>query len=364
MENQDKAMKPMKDVAIIGYGAYVPKYRIKNEEIARVWQNVPLFENNRKYPVPIQEKAVAARDEDSVTMSIEAARRAIKRAGINPRELRAILMGSESNPYAVKTAGVTIAAAIGGPKDILAATYEFACKAGTEAMQTSIGLVGSGMVKYAMAIGADTAQGKPSDALEYTAASGAVAYIFGEYIKGKSVAKVIATYSYAKDVPDFWRRGLSPYPEHYQRFTGEPAYFNLVLGAAKGIMEALNYTANDFDYAIFHQPNYKFPLKAGKILGFKDEQLKPGILSYLIGNTYSGSSIMGLAATLDVAKPGERILLVSYGSGSGSDAMVYEVDEGIEEKRNKAPLIKDIITNGIRYIDYAVYARFRKKILK
>ncbi|MGQ4892133.1 MAG: hydroxymethylglutaryl-CoA synthase [Candidatus Njordarchaeia archaeon] len=364
MDKSEKAMRPLKEVAIIGYGAYVPRYRIKNEEIARIWQNTPIFEKNNKYPVPIIEKAVAARDEDSVTMSIEAARRALKRAGINPKELRAILMGSESNPYAVKTAGVTIAAAIGGPKDILAATYEFACKAGTEAMQTSIGLVGSGMAKYAMAIGADTAQGKPGDALEYTAASGAVAYIFGEYVKGKSIAKVEATYSYAKDVPDFWRRELSPYPEHGQRFTGEPAYFDLILGAAKGIMESLGYTPNDFDYAIFHQPNYKFPLKVAKILGFRDEQVKQGVLSRIIGNTYSGSSIMGLAATLDVAKPGDKILLVSYGSGSGSDAMVFEVDEGILEKRSKAPLVNEIISNGVKYIDYAIYARFRKKIMK
>ncbi len=364
MQNGNKAMKPTKDVAIIGYGAYIPKYRIQNQEIARIWQNGQLFEENMVYPTPILQKSVAARDEDSVTMSIEAAKRALRRAGINPKELRAILMGSESNPYAVKTAGVTIAAAIGGPQDILAATYEFACKAGTEAMETSIALVGSGMAKYAMAIGADTAQGKPGDALEYTAASGAVAYIFGEYKKGEAIAKVEATYSYAKDVPDFWRRGRSPYPEHAQRFTGEPAYFELVLGAARGIMDDLNLTPKDFDYAIFHQPNYKFPLKAAKILGFTDEQIKPGVLSRIIGNTYSGSSIMGFAATLDVAKPGDRILVVSYGSGSGSDAMIYTVDEGILEKRPKAPTVMEIIQNGKYEIDYAMYARFRSKILK
>jgi len=360
----NKVMKPTKDVAIIGYGAYIPKYRIANSEIARIWQNGALFEKNGKYPVPIQQKAVAARDEDSVTMAIEAARRAVRRAGINPKEIRAILLGTESNPYAVKTAGVTIAAAIGGPTDILAATYEFACKAGTEAIQTSIGLIGSGMAKYALAIGADTAQGRPKDALEYTAASGAVAYLLGEYVKGDSIAKIEATYSYAKDVPDFWRRGLSPYPNHFQRFTGDPAYFSLILGAAKGLMESLNYTSKDFDYVIFHQPNYKFPVKVAKILGFSDEQIKPGLLSHLIGNTYSGSSLMGLAATLDVAEPGDHILIVSYGSGSGSDAISMFVDDGIKTKRELAPKVMDMINNGITTVDYGLYARFRGKILK
>lgn len=364
MEDGSKIMRPNTDVGIIGYGAYIPRYRISNQEIAKVWQGGHLFEDGMKYPTPILQKAVANRDEDSVTMAIEAAKRAIRRAGINPQEIRAIFMGSESNPYAVKTAGVTIAAAIGASTDLLAATYEFACKAGTEAMQTSVSLVGSGMIKYAMAIGADTAQGKPGDALEYTAASGAVAYIFGKYEKGNAVAKVEATYSYAKDVPDFWRRGGAPYPEHGQRFTGEPAYFDLVLGAAKGLMESLGYTPKDINYAVFHQPNYKFPLKAAKILGFSDEQVKNGLLSRVIGNTYSGSSIMGLAATLDVAKPGDKILLVSYGSGSGSDAFLLTVDEGILEKRPKAPKVMDIINNGTVFIDYALYTRFRKKVLK
>lgn len=360
----NKVMKPAKDVAIIGYGAYIPRYRIKNEEIARVWKNGQLFEKSNNVGGPIKQKAVAARDEDAITMAIEAARRAIRRAGIDPREIRAIFLGTESNPYAVKTAGVTIAAAIGGPTDILAATYEFACKAGTEAIQTSIGLIGSGMVKYTLAIGADTAQGRPMDALEYTAASGAVAYILGEYMRGDSIAKVEASYSYAKDVPDFWRRELSPYPSHFQRFTGEPAYFDLIMNAAKNLMESLNYTPKDFDYAVFHQPNYKFPVKVAKMLGFRDEQIKPGLLSYIIGNTYSGSSLMGLAATLDVAKPGDRILIVSYGSGSGSDAISLIVDEGIEKKRDLAPKVMDLINNGVKEIDYALYARFRRKIIR
>ena len=54
---------------------------------------------------------------------------------------------------------------------VQAADWEFACKAGTEAMVAAIGLVGSSMADYALAIGMDTAQGRPGDALEYTAGS-------------------------------------------------------------------------------------------------------------------------------------------------------------------------------------------------
>src|SRR5512140_3047547 len=180
-------MKPKRDVGIIGYGAYVPRFRIRAEEIARVWSGAD-------EGLPIEEKAVPGLDEDTITMSIEAARNALARAEIKPSQLRAVWVGSESHPYAVKPSSTIVADAIGAAGEVLAADWEFACKAGTEALQACIGLVGSEMAEYAMAIGADTAQGRPSDALEYTAGAGGAAYIVGP--RANSVAYLEASYSY------------------------------------------------------------------------------------------------------------------------------------------------------------------------
>jgi hydroxymethylglutaryl-CoA synthase len=109
-------------------------------------------------------------------------------------------------------------------------------------------------------------------------------------------------------------------PSHGDRFTGEPAYFKHVMGAAEMLMEALGTTSADYHWAVFHQPNAKFP-SAWRQIGLQaKEQIAPGLLSPRIGNTYSGSTMIGLTAILDVAEPGDRILMVSYGSGAGSDA--------------------------------------------
>ena len=167
-EAENLLLQPQRPVGIIGYGAYVPRYRLPAKEIARIW-------GAGDEGLPVIEKAVAGLDEDVITMSIEAARNALKRAGIDPRELRAVWVGSESHPYAVKPSGTVVAEAIGASPHIQAGDWEFACKAGTEAIVAGIGLVGSGMGKYALAIGMDTAQGKPGDALEYTASSGGAA---------------------------------------------------------------------------------------------------------------------------------------------------------------------------------------------
>ncbi|NJL94487.1 MAG: hydroxymethylglutaryl-CoA synthase [Anaerolineae bacterium] len=161
-------------------------------------------------------------------------------------------------------------------------------------------------------------QGRPGDALEYTAASGGAAFILGP--AADAVAVYQGSYSYVTDTPDFWRRSSQTYPSHGDRFTGEPAYFDHTMSAAKALMEMMGTTADDYAHAVFHQPNVKFPSRAAAMLGFKPEQIQHGLLSGEIGNVYSGSSMIGLTAILDVAQPGDRILMISYGSGAGSDA--------------------------------------------
>ncbi len=350
VDEANNLLKTDRPTGITGYGAYVPRYRIPNEEIARVWGS----ERG-----PITEKAVAGLDEDTVTISIEAARNALARAGIDARLLRAVWAGSESHPYAVKPTATIVAEAIGATPGVQAADMEFACKAGSEAMQMCLGFVGSGMARYAMAIGADTAQGRPGDALEYTAASGGAAFIFGP--ADDALAVVNASYSYVTDTPDFWRRAHQHYPRHGDRFTGQPAYFEHILSAASHLMDELGTGPEDYAWAVFHQPNVKFPSRAAKKLGFAPEQIEPGLLCGTIGNTYAGSSLIGLTGVLDVAKPGDRVLMASYGSGAGSDAFDLTITEAITERQGRAPATRAYIERRTE-IDYATYARYRGKL--
>ena len=347
------------DVGIIGYGVYIPRYRIRVEEIARVWGADP---SQIKRELLVEEKSVPGPDEDTVTISVEAARNALKMAQIGPKSIGAIYVGSESHPYAVKPTATVVAEAIEATPDMTAADFEFACKAGTAGIQTCMGMVESGMIKYGMAIGADAAQGAPGDPLEYTASVGGAAFIVGKN-GGETVAAIEGTHSYTTDTPDFWRRDMQPYPRHGGRFTGKPAYFKHVLSAANGLLRHLQLTPQDFAYAVFHQPNGKFPLQAAKELGFSNGQVSPGLLVPKIGNPYSGSTMIGLAAVLDRAKPGERILAVSYGSGAGSDAFSLVVKDAIESKRDLAPKVADYVDKKME-IDYGTYAKFRQMLVK
>jgi hydroxymethylglutaryl-CoA synthase len=351
--NQPAMLKPDREVGIVGYGAYVPRYRLPATEVERLW-------TGGQGGTPIEEKSVPGLDEDVVTMSIEAARNALSRAGsVDPALIRAVWVGSESHPYAVKPTSTIVAEALGITPYTQAGDWEFACKAGTEAFQAAVGFVGSGMAPYALAIGMDTAQAQPGDALEYTASAGGAAYLVGPAEGALAVFE--GSLSYVTDIPDFWRRACQHYPSHGGRFTGQPAYFKHTLAAARGLMEALGTKPADYAYAVFHQPNVKFPQTAAKQLGFVPEQITPGLLANEIGNIYAGSSLIGLTAILDVTAPGDRVLLTSYGSGAGSDAISLRVTEAIEERRKRAPATRDYVARRTE-IDYGTYVRLTRAL--
>ncbi len=349
-------MKPNRDVGIAGYGAYVPRYRVRTADISAVWRP------SRAARAAVAEKSVAGPDEDVITMSIEAARTALERAGgLDPRAIGAVWVGSESHPYAVKPSATVVAEALGIAPGTLAADMEFACKAGSEAMQTAVAVVGSGMATAALAIGMDTAQAKPGDALEYTAGCGGAAFLFAT--AEHAVAVVEATVSHVTDTPDFFRREGAAYPEHGSRFTGEPSYFEHTLSASRRLLAELGAEPADFAHAVFHQPVPKFVERAAARLGFTAEQIEVGLLAPRMGNAYSGSSLLGLAAVLDVARPGDRLFFCSYGSGAGSDAFALRVTDQLEDRR-QGPAVGDYLDRRQPLDGYGHYLRLRGKILR
>src|SRR5437016_3408168 len=342
---------------IVSYGAYIPRHRIRPKDLGTVWG---ADGEAMGRGLNIRAKSVPGPDEDVITISVEAARACMAKVDIDPTEIGAIYVGSESHPYAGKPTATIVAEAIGSAPVMTAADFEFACKAGTAAIQTSMGLTLSKMMKYSLAIGSDTSQGAPGDALEYSASAGGAALLIGV---DHAVADISHTVSYTTDTPDFWRREGQRYPTHGGRFTGEPAYFKHVVNCAQLLFKRAGTTAEDYDYAVFHQPNGKFPVRAAKQLGFKEAQIDTGLCVREIGNTYSGAIMVGLCAILDEAEAGNRIFAVGYGSGAGSDGFDLTVtDEITKLRRDATPTIKELIADQV-FLDYATYAKYRGKIL-
>ncbi len=148
-------------VGIYSYGVYIPRYRIKVPEIARVWGGNA---NDVMRGLGVFEKSVPPDlDEDTATIAVEAARAALRRRTVDTDAVGAIYVGERVAPplrgqahglYGRRGDRAT-------PPNMTAADYEFACKAGTAGIQTCMGMVKSGMIPLGIAIGADVAQALP-----------------------------------------------------------------------------------------------------------------------------------------------------------------------------------------------------------
>ena len=337
--------------AILSFGRYIPAKRIEAKTIALQWKRGM----EQADSLGITQKSVASSDEDAFTLAWEAARMALEVGEIDPKDINAIYVGSESHPYAVKPTSGMLANALKLHPFCMAADLEFACKAGTAALQIVAAMAESKRILYGLAIGSDTAQSKPGDALEYSAAAGAAAFVVGLPTKKfPGVCSIDRTLSYTSDTPDFWRGANDKYPSHAGRFTGEPAYFHHVETLTKKILEELQLLPQQIDHVVLHMPNAKFPLQAAKKLGFSDEQMRAGFIVASIGNTYSACSPLGLTEVLQIAKKNQKILLVSYGSGAGSDAFLFTM------LQDGFPLPQNETEKTLEYLSYAEYLQSSK----
>lgn len=334
---------------ITSYGFYIPQYRIRIKDIAQVWgKNAGEIETG----LGVTEKTVATAAEDSLTMAYESSCIALK----NHREsVDALFFGTESPVYAVNPSSTILGELLGIGNNYLAYDTQFACKAATGALISALALVESKQIKSGLIVASDKATGKPHDALEYTAASGSVSIVVGNK---NPILSVDAWESYSSDTPDFWRREGIKYPSHGGRFTGKPSYFRHIAGSVKSLLSKTHHKPQDFTYAVFHMPNGKFPVQIASQLGFSPEQIQKSLIVSELGNSYTASALMGLVATLEYVKPGEKILFASYGSGAGSDAFIFTTLPAIEKKRlNFSTKLKEK-----KYIDYPTYLKYMRII--
>lgn len=347
------------NLGIVAYGTYIPRSVLPAKEIE-------LAQNKVNSGIPqslgVTQKTTPDIDEDTTTLSAAAGDQALIRwlkSEINSGKkqhlknlIGALFIGSESHPYAVKPTGTMVKQSLGLSDDLALADLQFACKAGTQALQTISAYVAADLIPAGLAIGADTAQSQPGDVLEFTAGAGAAAYIIG---KQKILARLIATHSIATDTPDFWRRPGESYPQHAGRFSGEPAYFHHIFMATNSLLAETKLQPADIDWVVFHTPNAKFPKIIAQKLGFKPTQMTHSLVVKEIGNTYAAASLIALASVLDHAGDKQKILVTSYGSGSGADSFLFETTSELPRQRQKWSSLLDEQIANLKPINYQEY---------
>jgi hydroxymethylglutaryl-CoA synthase len=353
-------MPASEDVArpgVAGFGCYVPYGRVELDEFSGQWGIPPQL--SRAYRLNGRNRvAVPAADEDAVTLAVTAAERCLLSTRCQAPRVGSVMMGSESHPYAVKSSSAIIAEALGLTPGVFAVDLEFACKGGSAAVMLSAAMARATPDALALAIGADCPQGAPGSLLEASVGAAAAAILVG--CGTDIIATIDATASTTSDLTDFWRRDGARYPSVVGKFSVDEGYLAHSRATAERLMRETRLAPSDFAHAVFHQPYASLPGALAKSLGFRAEQLRTGLAAAKIGNSYSAACLMGLCLVLERAAPGDRILLVSFGSGAGSDGFVLTVTNEINAFRERRGATTEPlgVELGSDHADWLTYGQF------
>lgn len=327
---------------ITSYGAYIPIYRLSRETLNQVWGGTGKGE-----------KAVANADEDSLTMGVEAARDCLK--GVAKDSIDALYFASTTPPYKEKQSASIMAAALDLREDIITVDLTDSLRSGTIALGIALDAVKAGSAKKVLVVAADSRIPPPNSAFEPLFGDGAAAFLIGE---DGVVVEIEGSYYLTSEFVDIWRLEYDKIIRAWEeRFTREESYLPYLQKAVSSLLEKHNLTAKDFAKAVIYAPNTGMQRAIVSSLGLDPKAQVQDLLFDKVGHTGAALVPMTLAGALEEAKPGDKILIASY--GDGADAHALRVTEGIEKIKDRRG-IKKHLESKMMLENYGKYIKFRE----
>jgi hydroxymethylglutaryl-CoA synthase len=295
-------------------------------------------------------------------MGAEAALNASNHSGIDVfSDLDAIYLGTDSLPCIEHSSLGVIADVLRAKEEIDTADFTASPRASIAALKACQDAIKAGRVKYGMVIGAESRAVAPGSPEEINCGAGAAAVVMGTQ---DTIADIEETYTYSTSILDRWRGAGESYIKEYEpRFTRDYGYERHIIQAGKAILQKMGATIEDFQHVVVQQPDARMIKRATKAMNIHPDQIQHANLFGVLGDLGAASVMMGLAAVLDKAKPGERILMLSYGSGA-SDALSLRVNDRIEERRGKAKTVEQYLNSKIYIEDYVEFAQLKGTLKK
>ena len=331
---------------ITSFGAYIPYYRLSHKTIAGAWGG----------RAGEGERAVANVDEDSLTLAVEAVRDLL--AGRDGRDVDGLMFASTTSPYGEKQASALVATVTDLRHDVRTADYTNSLRSATTAIRAALDSVEAGSSSNIIIAAADTRLGAPKSANERLFGDAASAIEVG---RDRVIARLVAAHSTIDEITDVWRKNSDPFVTGWEeRFAVTQGYNRVVRQTVAELMERTAIGPSEISKAIFYAPDPGSLAAAAKSLGFKAEQI-PDHLFSSVGNTGTAMPLLVLSSVLEEANPGDKLLVVGY--GSGADALLFEVTEEITNARSSARRgVKGHLASKGQLDSYERYAKFRELI--
>ncbi|MCP4004154.1 MAG: 3-hydroxy-3-methylglutaryl CoA synthase [bacterium] len=295
------------------YGAYVPRTRLPLALIA----GRPAKEDG-------PEKSVAWNDEDSVTMAVSAGLNCLR--GLDRSQVDALFFASTTYPFREKQGAALIAKALDLRRDVRTADHSGSLRAGTIALRSAADAVTAGSARSVLVIASDCRMGAPGSSLEADFGDGAAAFLISDR---DVIATLDDSFSVSDEIVDVWRGEGEAFVHTWEnRFVVQEGYTPRSVEAVNGLLERTGSAISDFQRVALYGPDRRSHGGVVRALKLNREQLQDPLFGKL-GNAGVAFAPIQLAAALETAQPGERLLVVNY--GDGAEATAFTVTEHVEK---------------------------------
>jgi 3-hydroxy-3-methylglutaryl CoA synthase len=298
------------------------------------------------------EKAVANFDEDSITMAVSAAVDSLQ--GTDRNGIDGLYLATTTAPYLEKLGSSIVAEAADLRTAITTVDFANSLRAGTLALRSALDAVKAGSAKQVLVTASDLRIPQARSEFEPVLGDGAAAVIVGSE---KVIVEIEDSYTVSHEILDVWRTSGDVYVRSAEdRFMADEGYLKVLPMAVGGLLNKCNLSPRDFAKAVFYAPDARRHREMTARLGFDAKTQIPDPLFNTVGNTGASFALLMLVSALEEAKPGDRILLASY--GDGADAFVLRVTEefkNLGERRG----VKGYLKSKKIIPDYLTYAKWK-----
>lgn len=313
---------------ITAYSVYLPYYRLKRETILKAmgWFNPALA------GVARGEKAVANYDEDSLTMAVAAGMDCLKE--MSKDKISTLYLASTTFPYKERQNTAIASAALNLSPTARTADFSGCIKAGTTALIAALNEPDS---EPTMVCASDCRLGKAGGTQEQLFGDGAATVVVGT--EGV-IARLIGCWSLSYDFADQRRMDRDKYTRGWEeRWIREAGYFRMIPEAIDGVLKKCGLPITQIAKVAYPPLSLRDHKAMAKKLGLEADRVQDPLIES-IGETGCAHPLIMLGGALEEARPGDKILLVSF--GSGGDALLFEVTEEIERLKDRNKLKKNL----------------------
>ncbi len=337
-------------VGIVSYGGYIPRRRLNRMSVIQEmgWYIPALL------MVANGERSMCNWDEDSITMAVASARDCI--SGFDKSKIDGLFLATTTPAYADRQNAGIVAAGLNLRENIATADFTSSLKSATSAVISALESIKSGEKGNILVAAADHRKTRSASFYEMWFGDGSASLLLGN---DNVIAEYKGSYSMSLDFVDHFRGEGKDFDYTWEeRWIRDEGYAKIIPQAINGLLAKYKLSIKDIArvvYPCFISREHK---GIAKKLGTSRDQVIDN-MHEMTGETGAAHPLVMLVSALEQAKPGEKIVVASF--GQGSDALLFEVTGNITKLAQRAG-VKGSLANKKEESSYARFLKFNELI--